>query len=202
MTLTFHALLMLCGLAAPAFGAAGSCSRRWLSLASAAAGFAAAALWFGSGRPLDVAQAGTLVALAAAFQLLRPQKVAVAAVAAGAAAGVWMSMLRVQGTPWAIAAVLGSAPYLCSWHLAATRPRFAPALVREEALLAVLALALAVATAPSILDGWRAAVALNIQGSPNGQVGAPNGSMMPAWTLGILGGSVALGGLYSVWRRG
>ncbi len=100
MTLTFPALLMLRGLAAPAFGAGGLHSRRWLGLATAATGFAAALLWFGSGRPINEGRIGTLVALFAAFQLLRPRKAVVAAVAAGAAAGVWMEMLRIQGSPW------------------------------------------------------------------------------------------------------
>ena len=55
--------------------------------------------------------------------------------------------------------------------LARTRPVFSPETLREEALLIVCTLGLAVAVLPSVLDGWQAAANLNVQGGERREAG-------------------------------
>lgn len=195
MSLTFHALAMLCGLGAPAFAAV-RVRPSWLGVGAVAVGFAAAIPWFGPERSPDAVWVGALVALAAAAQLVRRDAPIVAALMAGALAALWGSTLRVDGISWPVAVAVAAAPSLLSAYLATCRPRFAPTAVRDEALLAVLVVGLGVATAPGIQQGWRSAVQLNIQSQ------SAHDEMVPVWTFGLTGASLALGGLYSLWRRG
>lgn len=195
VNLLFHALWMLCGLGTVIFATAAS--RRWYGLGALALGFAVAVLSFPSERLPDPVWTGVLVALAAVLQLVRPGQIALTAVCGGALAGVWSSLLRIQGLPLPPALMLAAALPAISVWLAARRPAFAPAAVREEALLAVFGLGLAVAMAPGVLAGWRSALALNVSIDENSHVN----QIVPAWTLLLGGASVALGGLYSLWTR-
>ncbi|HEY8429172.1 MAG TPA: hypothetical protein VIL20_12385, partial [Sandaracinaceae bacterium] len=66
---------------------------------------------------------------------------------------------------------------------------------REEALLIVGALALVVATAPPVIEGWRSAAALTAEPLAEPPVAA--GAGLAVFLLACLAG----GGLYALWRR-
>ena len=188
-----HALALLCALAAPVFAATPGPGRWRLSLA--AAGAAALTAWL-RGRVPDVGAAGAIVAAAAALQLFRPGRFhAWMAVAAGAVAAIGAAVLGSEGLPLIAANIVAAVPVGTASFLASTRPRFAPPVLREEALLIVLALAISVAVAPGLSAGWRSAQGLNAPGAVNT---APS---MPAWTLAAAAGFLALGGAYSAWRH-
>jgi hypothetical protein len=195
VTFTFHAMWMLCALASAALASTTSGSRRTAVL-SVAGGFVGGAWWFGPARLPDAVWVGTLAAVVGALTLVRSKGALIAGATAGALGGVWMSMLRVEGLPWPVAGALAVTPPVISAYLAATRPRFAPQIVRDEGLLMTVTLGLAVAVLPRILDGWRSAVVLNIQNKTG------DGLTVPAWAIGLTAGAAALGGLSTVWRRG
>ena len=113
-----------------------------------------------------------------------------------ALAAIWMAMLRVEGLPWSAAAAVALTPPLLASYLTASQPLFGPRIVRDEALLIAVTLGLSVAVAPGILEGWRSATTLNIQGKDVA------GQTMPLWPLMLTAGSVGLGGLVALWRRG
>lgn len=192
-SLTFHAVAMYCALAAPVFAAAPG-RGRWSPVAAVAIGLVASSTAFRFGRPPDFVWVALFTALVAVAQLVRP--VAAAAGAGGVLGGIWASLLHTAGLPWMVVVPVAAAPSMLSAFLAVRRPRFAPAVVREEALLVVLVVGLAVAMVPSVQEGWRSAVVLNIQDQNM------NGHMIPGWAFGLTGASLALGGLYSLWRRG
>jgi hypothetical protein len=79
--------------------------------------------------------------------------------------------------------------------LAQTRPVFSPETLREEALLIVCTLGLAVAVLPSVLDGWQAARNLNV---PVENVAR---EAIPTWTLSVIATSTLLGAAYALWSR-
>lgn len=191
----FHALWMLCALGTTVFATASTRTR--LALPALMLGFLVSAVWVRPERLPDAVWVGGLVALVAVLQLVRPDRADVLTmISSGVLAGVWISLLEIQGLPRALAWAIGGALPVVSAALTARRPAFAPAALREEALLVVLALGAVVATVPSVLEGWRSAVALNVTDKSG-----PN-ALVPMWTLWFLGTSVALGGVYSLWRRG
>ena len=195
MSLTLHALAMLCALGATAFASAPA-RAPWSSVAAVALGFVATAAACWSGRLPDAVWVGALVALVAAAQILRRVSPLAVAAAAGGLGAVWASLLHAAGLPWAAAAPVAAAPPMVSAFLASRRPRFAPAIVREEALLVIAVIGLAVAMVPDIQEGWRSAVALNIRVEDAGS------QMIPGWAFALTCVSLVLGGLFSLWRRG
>lgn len=90
----------------------------------------------------------------------------------------------------------GAAPAALSFYWARRNPRFAPAAMREEALLLVMLVGLTAAATPSVLEGWRSASALSHFAA--GEVER----MLPLWVLLLSATSVVLGGAWSLWRRG
>ena len=187
------ALWLICALGAAVFAAVAPASRGGLAwLAVGFAGGAVAVRWARLPEPGELAVA---VALLAALQLLRPRYGLVAAVAAGVAAGVWSRVLQLQGAPLALAVLLAAAlPGVSIW-LAAHRPGFASLEVRDEALAALFVAAILAALAPEVLDGWRAARALNIEEPALGML------VVPAWAAVVSVGALAGGGMYAMWRR-
>jgi hypothetical protein len=132
----------------------------------------------------------------AATRLLRPPHPAIMAIAAGALAAEWAGLIHAQGVMQPVAIVSAAALPLASAYLAQRSPAFAPPLLQEEALVALLALGGVVAIAPTVAQGWRSALALNL---------ADTGASMPfvpVWMVCFAGASTALGGLWSLWRRG
>lgn len=192
MNLTFHVFWILCGFGAAVF--ATTATNGWQGRLGLALGFAAAAIGARPGHLPDPAWAGGLTALAVVFHIFRPGRRVLAAACGGVLAGLWCSLLQMQGVPLAPALALAIALPVASALLAARRPAFAPPELQEEALLIVLGLALVVAVFPSVREGWRSAVALNLAMERNSAVA-------PAWGL-LLGASAAvLGGFFSFWRR-
>jgi hypothetical protein len=170
----------------------------WLALA---AGFATTAAWtIQSGRLPDASWIGCVVALIAAWQLVRPDSAVAATVAAagaGALAAIWGSVLQLEAIPRVAALLIGAGTMISTAWLANHRRSFAPPALREEGLLIILAMGVIVGTAPTVAQGWRSAVALNIT-----DTAAAPGQVVSGWTLAFIGASVALGGLWSMWRRG
>jgi hypothetical protein len=192
MTLLFHGLWMLCAFGAAVFAAVAI--RGWWSAAFAVLGFALGAIAAGPAHLPDSTWLGVLASLVAALGFAWPRHWILTSLAAGAFAGVWASLFQVQGLPFvpALAAAV-VVPTLAAW-LGAKRRQFAPPVLRDEALLAVCILGIAIAIAPGVLEGWRSARALNLDARSPGQA-------VPAWTLFLAGVSVASGGLYSLWSR-
>jgi hypothetical protein len=193
VTLTFYALWMLCALGAATFAAAAAPRRRWL--VALAVGFVSPAIFSGPARAPDPEVAGLFAAGGAIVYLFRPRYAWLAFVLGGAVAGMVIQ----------VAAVLGASPVLSTplvavamggivW-LARTRPVFSPEALREEALLIVCTLGLAVAVLPSVLDGWQAARNLNIR-AENVATEA-----IPPWTLSVVATSTLLGAAYALWSR-
>lgn len=190
---------MLCALGATVFatatvGVVSSFARtmNWIALAT---GFGLTT-WLGSGQPIDASWIGGLVAILVAWQLLRPGRPFLALAAAGALAALWASLLQVLGVPRLLAVPLAAIAPIVSASLARRRPAFAPLLLREEAMLTILILALVVGMAPTVSQGWRSALALNVTGKSG-----PS-ALVPIWMMSLVGASMALGGLWSLWRRG
>ena len=192
MTLLFHALWMLCGFGAVVF-AATAIRGRW-SVAVGACGFVLGALAAGiDGGPDPVWVAG-LAVLVAVLVLTWPRHWILASASCGLCAGIWGSLFQAQGLPAASAyASAAAVPALSAW-LAARRPVFAPPILRDERLLAVFVLGIAVAIAPAIAEGWRAAMNLTLE---SGTMKQP----VPAWTVALAGASLASGGMYALWSR-
>jgi hypothetical protein len=192
MTLDFHALWMLTGVGTVVFATLAASTRR--ARAATALAFAAAAVaggWFG---PPPAEAAGLLIAGGAVTMLLRPRVVWAAPLFAGALAGLWGVLFAAQDVPLALAAPIAAMwPLAAAWY--ARAPGFAPPRMRDEALIALTIFGAATAVVPGVQEGWRAAVNLSVQSTPAAS------SALPAWTLGVGAGAMALGALYSLWSR-
>ncbi|HEX5046279.1 MAG TPA: hypothetical protein VFX89_04090 [Gammaproteobacteria bacterium] len=184
---------ILCALGAACFAALRSADRA--GVAALLAGFAAALVTVTPARFPEPEPVGAAAALLAVGTLLRPRWWPVAALAAGAFAGLWVSVLRVQGLTLTPALLLAAALPAAGAALTTRRPEFAPSVLREEALLVVGGLGLLVAVGGPLADGWRSAGVL--AGQPLGA--APSTSQ--GWLVAFVLGCVVLGGLYSLWKR-
>lgn len=194
MTVSFHALWMLC-----AFGVvvhAATAARRSRDLIALAAGFSLAAVIATPQRLPDPAWVGVVTTVAAMVVLFRPRYAVVSAAWGGALGGMFTAMTEVQGlhpiAAVAAGAVLAATP---AW-LARERPSFAPDVLRDEALLGLCLLGLVVAIIPGVIDGWQAAASLTIEPATPGPT-----TPVPMWTLALVGTATALGAVYSLWSR-
>lgn len=187
-----HAVGMVCGLGAATLATTVTGRRDIVGLIG---GFVVATVWLRA----EAVWIGGMVALVALVAVLRPGGRLVglvSAVVAGALAGLWVHVLEGYGLPVWTALSLAAAVPGAALMLAHRSPRFAPQVLREDALLTIGLLGLVVAAVPALSLGWRSAVAMNLE--PGG-VGRP---AMGLWiTLG-LGAVVSLGGLHTLWRRG
>lgn len=190
----FHALWLLCALGTTVFATAST--RAWVTVPALMLGFFASVVWIRPDRLPDAVWVGGLVAVVAVLQLLRPGRVdVVTTICGGVLAGLWGSLLRIEGLPWVPALVIGAALPTISASLTARRSTFAPAALREEALLIVFGLGVTLAMVPNVLQGWRSAVALNLTDKSGSH------ELVPMWTLSFIGTALALGGVYAFWRR-
>ena len=192
MRLTFYALSLLCALGAVVMAAAPSPSKRTritaVLLFCLGVGWTT---WFG----VPAAQVvGCLAAVGAAAFLLRPSWAASAAGIGGTLAGAWSGVLAAQGMTRWVAVPLAFA-VLTAATVARRDPLFAPPQLRDEALVAICALAIAVAMLPGILDGWSAAQSLTLE------PGDQQRQLIPAWALAMTGSALGLGAGYAVWSR-
>ena len=192
LTPFFYALASLCSLASVAFVTLDS---RAPGRAALAVGFVLGAIVVRPGRLPDPVWIGIIVAALAVAGLTRPRVGLLASAAGGLLAGIWISLLQVEGLPLWAAVIVAGAPAAVSAVLSHRKPNFAPPALREEAMLLVFVLAVVVAAAPSVIAGWQSAVALNLQQKEVA------GQVVPAWTLLLTFGAAAAGGLYTVWIR-
>ena len=194
VTVTFHALWMLCALGAVVYAAAAA--PRVRDLAALAIGFVAAAMLAGPRRLPDPTWVGVISSGAAATVLFRPRFALASAAWGGALGGMLTAMTEVQGLhPIAAVALCATLLAITVWF-ARTRAAFAPDVLRDEALLAVCLLGLAVAIVPGVIDGWQAAANLTIESAAP----APS-TPIPVWTLTLVATATALGAVYAVWSR-
>ena len=200
MTLTVHVLGLLSVLGAAVFGAAGvprgAVPRRRIWFFPAA-GFLVTwpvASGIGGADPMAVGVTATAIAVAA---LLGRPPIYVASFASGAAAALWSRYLEVLGLPtWLTIPVAVAVAAVAIW-LSVVRPVFAPARLREEGLLLVLVLGLAVAFLPELVVGWQSASALNA-----GSLRDPSTVAQPAaWALVAAAAAAVAGGFVAARRR-
>jgi hypothetical protein len=193
MNLLFTALLMLCGLGAAIF-ATTAAGKRW-SIVALAVGFTLATIFIRPEALPDPGWTGSIVAGVALLEVFRRDVRWLPLLCAGALGGLWSALLQIQGLPLAAAVPLAAVVPGAAAYLASSRKTFAPEALRDEAMLAMVALGLAVAIIPEVTSGWQSALALNRdQGSRPNQI-------IANWALVLSAGSVVLGGLYSLLRR-
>jgi hypothetical protein len=108
---------------------------------------------------------GAGVAVAMGVLLARPDLTLLAGIGAGALAAFSTAVLFVMGLPVPSALLLSLGTLVAS-GLTAHRPGFAPASIQENSILLVGALALALAAAPTVADGWRSADIINLNDAP------------------------------------
>jgi hypothetical protein len=148
--------------------------------------------WLGA---LDVSAQAFCIVAASATALARPSWKWLPPLAAGIVAAGWISILRAQGLPWLPAALLASAVLAVACVLAARRAGFAPAEMRDEALVIVGLFALLLAVGPDVVAGWQAGMALMAE-----PLSAEGPDVGPWWAGAVLG-SAMLGGAYAAWKR-
>ncbi len=188
-----HALGLLCGLGATSLATWTAGGRR--SRGVFLAGFLLGALVLGTSRFPDPSWTATAAAVAAALTLWKPAWSEVTVVCGGVLAGLWISVLQLQGLPFAPALFVAAVLPAVAAFLAARRAGFATPRLREEALVIVIGLGLALAMAPEVAAGWQSA--LELKAIPL-DAERPGGAV---WIF-LFGGLCALfGGLYSLWRR-
>jgi hypothetical protein len=190
VTVIFLALWMLCALGAATFAAAAAPRRRWQI--ALAIGFILAAAFSG---PPDPELTGLLAAVGGIAYLFRPRLAWLAMLLGGAVAGMLIPALGLLGAPSFLTVPVIALGMTGTVWLAKTRPVFSPETLREEALLIVCALGLAVAVLPSVLDGWQAAANLNVR------VENVAREAIPTWTLSVVATSTLLGAAYALWSR-
>jgi len=191
VTVTFHALWMLCALAATTFAAAAAPRGRWL----VALTFGFLAFVFVPGTQPDPEVAGLFAAFGAIVYLFRPRYAWLAFVLGGALAGMLVQLFGLLGDRVGVIATLVAMVLASTVWLARTRPGFSPEALREEALLIVGTLGLGVAVLPSVLDGWQAAANMNVQMENVAR------QAIPVWVLSVVATSTLLGAAYALWSR-
>ena len=185
-------LWYVCSLGAAAFGA--GIPVRVAPVAAAAVAWAAATTWAAPDRLPALSAVGAAAAAGAVIQLLRRPSPALCAILAGALAGIWTGVLEAQGVSPLLSPVVALAVPAAAAVLAA-REGFAPPRLHDEAYLILSLLGAVAAAAPVIVDGWRAALDLNLQDTGTSPVA------LPAWTFALSAGAALSGGLYSLWSR-
>lgn len=193
MNLLFTALLMLCGLGSATFATTASGKRE--TIAALALAIVIAAARIPADALPDARWIGCVVAAVAAIQIFRTDVRWIGPLCGGALAGLLGALLEIQGLPFAIGVLLAAAIPSFPAYLSARRAEFAPKALREEAMLAMMALGLAVAVIPEVAAGWQSALTLNRAGA-----NSPN-QTLANWVLVLSVASVSLGGLYALLRR-
>lgn len=187
-----HTVGLLCALAAAVFAALLRDRNGVLALA---AGFLMGVAWLQPGPGWT----GAVVAATAGLALVRPGSAAASLAAplvAGLAGGLWSRVLGGYGLPLWLACLLASGVIAVAAVFSTRDPRFAAPAVREDALAALGVLGLAVAAAPGVAAGWRAAQAMNLASAETVRPGVHPGVIVALAT------AVALGGLHTLRRRG
>jgi hypothetical protein len=149
-----------------------------------------------SGWEIDASWVGGLVVIATVWQLLRPGRVIAMMAVAGVLAALWALVLQAIGTPRSLGIPLAVVVPIVSAYLSGHRARFAPPFLRDEAMFLILILAVVVAAASSVSQGWHSAIALNVTAEGR------RSASVPLWMVSFVVVSLTCGGLWSMWRRG
>lgn len=189
--LLLHVLGILCGLAVVAFATLEAGRLRGAGAFLGA--LAAASIVIGTGRVPDPVWAACFAA-GGAVLALSSRAPLVALACGGALAGIWAAVLRGQGAPMLLAVAYVIAMAGLSNRLAARSPAYATIAMREEAFMLVAVIALALAAAPAIVEGWQSAAALRAAPLQSGAAGS-------SWAIALAGAALVIGGIYSMWRR-
>ena len=187
------AVALLCGLAAVVFAAGSARSRRAVLLSLGTFGLALAILL--AAVPPAAPTIAAAVVAAAATVLVKPDWSLATPMAAGVLGALWVSALTTQGLPFPAAVVVVGGLMAAAVMLSARRRGFAPAALRDEALVLVAVLGCVVGTGDNVLAGWRAATAFTAEPMASG---APAASV---WLLAMAAVAVLAGGLYTFWAR-
>jgi hypothetical protein len=113
----------------------------------------------------------------------------------GGLAGVLALLIRAEGMPTVPSYLIAVAIPAVSFYFAGRNPGFAPRRLREDGLLLVFLYGVAVAAWPAVLAGWTSAMALNMN------TGGGGPAAIPFWVILVSSGSLAVGGLWAMWRR-
>lgn len=184
---------MLCGLGAASFATTAAGKRQSLTVLLLA--FVGGAVFLRPEALPPAAWTGCIVAVAATLYLFRPETTIATSLCGGFLAALGTALLQIQGIPWPLALILfGIVPGI-SAYLATKRPVFAPDTLRQEAMLLMIALGLAVAMIPEISSGWLSAEALNRSERSNVD------QVIATWVFVLVAASLVLGGFYSLLRR-
>ena len=150
------------------------------------------------GASLSQGWAGAIAGSIALWLLARPSfgpaARLVLALVAGLLAALWSALLAALGAPWPLALPLAAAAPGVAARLASTRPGFAPSLLREQGLVALVLLATVAVVLPQLQSGWESATALNVGRSSGGS------GLGPGVTFVVLA-SLSTGMLYAAWKR-
>jgi len=192
--LELQLLVLVSGIAAVAIGALGADSP--LQRTVMAGAFVSCVALFHTGHTIAPTPAASLIAVASGYLLLRPAAAnKLAPLAAGAVAAQWATALTLLGAPEPAAAILAAATLLGVTVLTTRRSRFAPRIIREEALLLVGSVAGLLAIGPGIISGWQSALAL--RATPLNDTPLA----VAPWPFAVVGVALALGGLYATWKH-
>jgi len=192
--LELQLLVLVCGIAAVAIGALGADSP--LQRTVMAGVFVACVALSHTGRSIAPTAAASLIAVASGYLLLRPAAAnKLAPLAAGAVAAQWATTLTLLGAPELAADILAAATLLGVAVLTTRHSRFAPRIIREEALLLVGSLAGLLAIGPGIISGWQSALALRATPLSDTPLA------IAPWPFAVVGVALALGGLYATWKH-
>jgi hypothetical protein len=152
--------LFLCSLGALVLTAQAGSLRGGIALWLA--GFGCAVLLFETAlAPLplvvETEQAALLIFLMATFLLVAPERLPFFIPAGGLLAVLWVQALQAQGFPLLVAWLLVVLSLTTALHEGRTRTAFCTPALLQEVLIILLAVALAAALLPGVLEGWSTA---------------------------------------------
>ena len=188
----YVAVCLLCALGAAVFAV--SFPQSWYTRAAVVIGFIASVLWTRRAGILPPAAIATLTALAAGLILAERSLPLFSALCSGTLGGMLAAELQLQMVPEAVAWILSAAILLATLILVSVSENFAPAGMREEALLGIAVLGVLIAAIPGVTAGWQSALALNI--SERASASVP----IPMWAVVSAGISCAAGATWATFR--
>lgn len=187
VSISQQAVWLVCGMGAVVFSTGAAEVRR---VAGLIAGFALLAWLLRGGNVPDAAAIAGVAAVVAGAKLYKPKWAILPSFCGGLLAASLGAFVANQGVAPTVA--FGSAALLPVAALVLSRGRaFASESMIEEGVLLVLALGLFAAVGPAIIDGWQSAGSLN-------QAAEAANRVMPIWVLGMVGASLLIGGLWSL----
>lgn len=184
---------ILCGLALAVFSSTGI--RGLFGIGIFAVSFAATILLVSPDRFPDPVWVAASIGGLSWLILWKPRLWLVAATTSGFAGGVWLRLLEAEGLPLFMAAVVVLAIAAATAVLSKRQSHFAPAPLRDEAVLLVGVYSVVLAASPSVYAGYESAIALTAV-----PLAAPDSVPAP-WALGVAVGFLFVGGAWALWKH-